>query len=268
MTIKVIKRYDNQVIHIPIRTQMPERIVVKARHFKRPYTYYFDTAPIINGVEEIVIKIPDMPEAVVIELYNEKNGNMSFDNSFQIKTIYNYPVKQVLFLEQIKDKTVSSFMVFSNEFSEKAGILSAQNSVYKSPDGKFTIHYKDVIRDDDGKELRTPARINTNTKIIEIAKKYYISYTVAGRKAINLHEFSHLWRNKNSHSEIEADKNAIMVYLGFGNPVIEAYNVFLKVFINSPHEGKDTQVNRYNELKNFINETARRINVALPQSTN
>ena len=152
-------------------------------------------------------------------------------------------------IEKIMDKNVSSFAKFSDDFSENAGILSAQNSIYISPDGKFRINYVDVIKDMQGNPLPTPARINSKTKIIEIAKKYYLGYTVPGRKAINWHEFSHLWRNFNAADEVEADKNAIMIYLGMGNPKIEAFNVFLKVFKNRPSDGN---VNRYNEIYGFI----------------
>lgn len=233
------------------------RMAIKVRHYKKPYTYYFDTAPIINGRDDIVVKIPKMPPSVIIELYNEANGNMQFDNTFQVGQINVAPLKIDFSIGGISDSTVASFAKFSDEFAENAGILSAQNSVYKSPDGRFTVHYKDVIRDDEGRELKTPARINTKSGIIEISKKYYIMHTVPGRKWTNWHEFSHLWRNVEKANELEADKNAIMIYLATGNPTIEAYNGILRIFQNTP---SDMNRQRYDVLNTFIRNATKTLN--------
>lgn len=249
MIYQVQRQFPNQTIKVPVRTFSPTRIVARVLHPRKPYTVYFDTAPVINGSDEFIIKIPKMPPAVNVELYNENNGNMDFDSTFAVGKISSEPIKQSFIINKIMNPTVSSFAGFSDEFAENAGIMSAQNSVYASADGKFRIHYKDVIRDDDGRELSTPARINSRTGIIEISRKHYMGYTVPGRKAINWHEFAHLWMNKNQSDEIEADKNAITIYLGMGNPTIEAYNVFLKVFKNT---ASNLNRKRYDELNSFI----------------
>lgn len=230
-------------------TMSPERIVVKVRHPRKPYTYYFDTAPLINGKDMFVIKIPKMPESVVLEIYNERNGSTDFDNTFRIGKITVGPIRLSFAINHIMDENVARFARFSDWFAENAGVLSAQNSIYASNDGRFRIDFKDVIRDEKGNPLRTPARVNGVTRVIEISKKHYMRYTVPGRKALNWHEFSHVWKNKNPADEIEADKNAIMIYLGTGNPTIEAYNVFLKVYRNSP---SNLNRQRYDELNKFI----------------
>jgi len=149
----------------------------------------------------------------------------------------------------IMNRNAYDFASFSDWFAENAGIIPAQNQVYKSLDGKFRIDYKDVIRDDDGKELRTPARINGKTGIIEISRKYYLGFTVPGRKAINWHEYSHVYKNENPSDEFEADKNAIAMYLYTGNPKLDALHVFIKTFKNT-----DTTLNRkrYQALKTYI----------------
>ena len=249
MIFAIKKQYGNQTIRIPIRTRQPEKMTIKVYHSHKPYTYYFDTSASISGTDAFMVNIPKIPDEVYIEIYNDRNGHLQNDNSFRIGAISVIPLVPKFGIEKIMDKNVSSFAKFSDDFSENAGILSAQNSIYISPDGKFRINYVDVIKDMQGNPLPTPARINSKTKIIEIAKKYYLGYTVPGRKAINWHEFSHLWRNFNAADEVEADKNAIMIYLGMGNPKIEAFNVFLKVFKNRPSDGN---VNRYNEIYGFI----------------
>lgn len=249
MIFKVPRYYENQLIRIPIKVWNEARIVIVVSHPKKQNTIYFRSAPILKGINEFKIRIPKIPMEVIVELYNEENGNTQHDSSYSIGDIKVEPIRQLFSVNKIIDGTVNSFARFSDNFAENAGILSAQNSVYVSPDGRFRIDYKDVIRADNGMPLKTPARINKMTGIIEISKRYYERYTVPGRKAINWHEFSHLWRNVNAADEIEADKNAIMIYLGMGNPTVEAYNVFLKVFKNT-----DTKLNRmrYYELKDFI----------------
>lgn len=249
MLFQVDRQFENQTIRIPVETRKPERLVIKVRHYKQPYTYYFDTAPIIKGKDVFIIKIPKMPPSVIIELYNEKQGNTQYDSTFRVGNITSSQIAMTMKQSQIIDPVVASFAKFSDDFAEKAGILSAQNSIYVSPDGKYRIHYLDVIRNDQGKELKTPARINSKTGIIEISKKYYIQHTVPGRKWTNWHEFSHLWRNREQANELEADKNAIMIYLAMGNPTIEAYNGVYRIFMNSP---SNLNRQRYDELNKFI----------------
>lgn len=251
MDYQVNRVYDNQTITIPVRTYNPTRLVCTVTHPFKQNTVYFDASPIISGFDKFIIKIPKMPPQVIVSIYNEANGNLEFDTTFQVGQIGIGPIRLGWQINKIADRTVRSFAIFSDEFAENAGILSAQNSVYLSPCGRFRIDYKDVIRDDNGNELRTPARINSSTGLIEIAKKYYANYTVPGRKAINWHEFSHVFRNVNKADELEADKNAIMIYLGMGNPTVEAYNVFLKVFKNTP---SDLNKKRYQELDKFIKD--------------
>ncbi|KKS77431.1 MAG: hypothetical protein UV51_C0007G0029 [Candidatus Woesebacteria bacterium GW2011_GWC1_42_9] len=249
MLYQVDREFKNQTIRIPVRVFGSARMVARAYHPRRQYTVYFDTAPIINGSDTFIIKIPKMPSAVLIDIYNERNGNVDNDGTFAIGKVTSAPIRQSFAISKIMNPNVESFAEFSDEFAELAGGLSAQNSVYISPDGKFRIDYKDTIRDEKGNELKTPARINAKSGLIEISKKYYRTFTVPGRKAINWHEFSHIWLNKNPADEIEADKNAIMIYLGTGNPTIEAYNVFLRVFNNTP---SNINRKRYDELNNFI----------------
>ena len=250
MIYQVPKKYENQEIRIPIKTLYPERIAVKVYHPRKAHTDYFNTAPIINGKDTFVVKIPKMPDTgVILEIFNESHGHMNYDNSFTLGKISSHPIKLAFAIQKIMDPNVARFAAFSDEFAENAAILSAQNSVYISSDGRFRIDFKDVIRDSNGKELKTPARVNSKTKVIEISRKYYLDYTVPGRRAINWHEFAHVYKNKNPADELEADRTAIAIYLGMGNPTIEAYNVFLRVFNNSP---SDLNVQRYNELNKFI----------------
>lgn len=250
-SFEIPRTYNDQEIRVPVRTRTKERICVRVSHPTKPNTVYFDAAPIIKGEDEFIIKIPRMPKSVIMEIWNERNGNNKKDKTFQIGKFRWGPITQSFIVKDIYDPNVKKFSRFLDEFAEDAAIISAGNSIYHSPDGKFEIHYKDVIRDDSGKELRTPLRVNSETKVMEIAKKHYVNYTVPARKFWAWHEFAHVWKNKNPENELEADKHAIMIYLGTGNPVVEAYNGIFQVFKNTP-----TNLNRqrYEALNGYIKD--------------
>lgn len=252
MIFAIDRKYKDQVIKIPVKTFRPERIVIDVYHATKPNTSYFRTSPVIEGTDKFVIKIPKSPKKVIVELYNEEKGHLNNDKSFKIGQIQVVPLKPIFDVKRIMTDNVRSFAKFSDEFAENAGILSAQNSIYVSPDGKFRIDYKEVLRDSNGNSITSPARINTRTRIIELSRKYYKNYTVPGRKAVNWHEFAHMYLNFNSASEFEADRNAITIYLGLGNPKVEALNVFLKLFKNRPTDGNvDRHDKMYIFIKNF-----------------
>lgn len=69
--------------------------------------------------------------------------------------------------------------------------------------------------------------------------------------AILLHEFSHVYMNDNVDDEVEADLNALLIYLGLGYPRIEAFEVFCKTFANAPTPQNKL---RYDRIKNFIDK--------------
>jgi hypothetical protein len=249
MLMYIPKQFENQVITVPVWTITPERMCIRVYNHDKANTTYFETDPIINGKQNFTVKIPKSPDLLVLELYNDNVGNVQFDKTFKVGKIRVDELVPNITALGIMNKTARDFVMFSDDFAEDAGELPAQNNVYTSRDGRFTIHYKYVIRDDKGNELTTPARVNSDSKVMEIASKYYRNYTVAGRKFINLHEFAHVFANNNPSDELEADKNALFIGLAIGLPKIEAFNVFLKVFNNSP---SDLNVERTKQLRNYI----------------
>jgi len=70
------------------------------------------------------------------------------------------------------------------------------------------------------------------------------------RMAILLHEYSHFYVNEKMHDETEADLNGLLIYLGLGYPRIEAYEAFLKTFVNVPSQQNKA---RYDTINKFIN---------------
>jgi hypothetical protein len=109
-----------------------------------------------------------------------------------------------------------------------------------------------TLYDENGKSMKTPARISRSYGIIEVSKKKFEGYTVPVRMAILLHEFSHYYLNTDMANETEADLNGLLIYLGLGYPRVDAYNVFTQVFVTSPTEiNKDRMKIIDDFIKNF-----------------
>lgn len=262
MNIGINTNRESCMLAVKVHTKTPCRIHVRLRDLYKPKTNYTDRHAMINGTETFYIRMPQSPEKAVLEIFNQRNGNQpeGKDNSFSVvaeRDITKHKLTSSLNVRDTKERNLRAFIKFAQQFSERAGIISAtvsgQPSIYKSPDGQFEIRYVDVILDHQtGKVITTPARINRATGIIEIAKCYFSKFTVPGRMAILLHEYSHFYLNKNKRSELEADKNALLVYLGLGYPRIEAYQVFLEVFKGAPESVGPLSELRYAQLKTFI----------------
>lgn len=71
------------------------------------------------------------------------------------------------------------------------------------------------------------------------------------RMAILLHEFSHYYLNSDIADEVEADLNALTIYLGLGYPIKEAYAAFGETFIGAPSQ---LNKNRYDIINTFIRD--------------
>ena len=108
-----------------------------------------------------------------------------------------------------------------------------------------------VLTNSDGKESGTPARIGEKTKIIDVSQRIFIPFTVPMRFAILCHEFAHCYRNTDKFSEVEADLQGLLIYLGLGYPRIEAYKAFLEVFLGSRSA---LNAQRYDKVKKFIDD--------------
>ena len=240
-------------LKIKVKTNRPQKIALKVRDSRKPYTYYTDRWATVRGESVFHVRMPQSPKTLVIEIYNKKYGNKAKDRdkTFKLAGMKVVPLEKQLNAFDADDKTTRSFIKFAQQFSENAGILSASNSIYRSDGGDFRIDYVNIIKDrKTGKSLNTPARISRSRGVIEVSKKHFKDYTVPMRIAILFHEYAHFWINVDSTSEMESDLNALIIYLGLGYPRIEAHQAFLEVFKNTP---TDLNKRRYKLLSNFIN---------------
>jgi hypothetical protein len=226
---------------IKLSCSAPQKVRIIAFNPNRPKTYYINRVKTVKGKGVFEVRMPQNCDVVGLNIIavGGSGGNLKIDSIEKTS------------LEQFNacfcgSRKVASFVKFAQEFSEQASILS--QGTYFSDDKKFRIDYHNQIKDK-GRVLATPARISNVDGRMEVSKEHFASYTVPMRMAILLHEFSHFNLNVIQKDEIEADLNALKIYLGLGYPVIEAHNSFINVFKKTPtNQNKE----RYQYIKTFI----------------
>lgn len=245
--------YRPSKLLIGVEVFEPKTVYLVVRDAKNPLTQYTNRYMTISDKADFEVYLPTAPKQVEVVLASEQEvqGGRK-DNQYRIYKARRDDLYSGHFNFQASTgrSDVDSFVKFAEEFASKASYASAAGSVYVSDDGKYRILYLDQIVDrGTGRKLKTPARISRTTGQIEISKKHFKQYTVPMRMAILLHEFSHFYLNNNSADEVEADLNALAIYLERGYPTVDAYNVFTQVFAESP---TDLNKSRYQRIDSFI----------------
>jgi len=248
MIYRVPTRYEELTLVIKVVTDSPQSIRIVVEDEEQPNTCFTNRYKIVDGESIFFVRMPVSGSNALVSIYNEDNGNVPSeeDDSFQVKSITKEQLEKKLDVIDFANPLVRSFVNFATRFSYNAGSLNSGN--YTSDDQKFMIRYMPII-EDGGEEQTTPARIDTETGIIEVSKKQFLEFSVPNRMAILLHEFSHVYLNDNVDDEVEADLNGLLIYLGLGYPRIEAFEVFAKTFMNAP---TDQNKERFDQIKNFI----------------
>lgn len=242
-----------------VATVAPMKLKVQAYDKGKQNTYYYRTAGSVDRRGRTFdLKFPISPNELVVQVFPDKYRTYDEFISYappseRGMTISNTKIDKLSLKSIWLSREDLEFIKFAEWFSSNASILSATQpdgipSIYKSDSGKFEIDYFDKIRDKaSGQYVSTPARIGHNSGIIEASKSDFLKYTVHGRMAILLHEYSHKFVNPRTglkvQDEIGADINALNMYLSLGYSPVEAQLVFLQVF--------DTANNEYNH-KRFI----------------
>lgn len=228
------------LLTVKVSVNMPQKIRLMVFNPNRPKTYYTNRVKTISGVAEFEVRMPQNCDTVIVRVVS-MNGST---NGINIISVEKSKLNQ--HINCYSQSNIASFVKFAQEFSEQASILST--GTYFSDDKKYRIDYFDVIKQG-GKPIPTPARISNINGRMEVSKKHFTDYTVPMRMAILLHEFSHFNLNVIQKDEIEADLNALKIYLGLGYPVIEAHMSFLNVFKGTPSQQNKE---RYQYIKSFI----------------
>jgi hypothetical protein len=213
---------------------------------KNPETLFTNRTATVSGDKTYYVRLPLAPDVASVEVMADDGR----DEGYDIRDIQILPLENNLKHAYFQEKHVRMFVNFAEEFSYNAGKLQT-NKKYHSNDEMFTILYVDQIIEN-GRVEETPARISQTTGMIEVSKADFLRYTIPMRMAILLHEFAHFYMNADMEDEIEADKHGLGIYMALGYPRIDAYNVFLDVFENSPSE---LNMDRYTALNNLFKTT-------------
>ena len=250
MIIEVPAKFDEFILLVKVITISPQKIRIKVIDADQPNTCFTDRYQTIDGEGVFFVRMPVSAQNLLVYIYNEAYGNLpkGQDNTFEVVSITKEPLDKKLDIIDFSNPLVRSFVNFATRFSYNAGSLPSGE--YISDDGKFLIRYLTTITDN-GVEQSTPARIDVDNGIIELSKRQFQEYTVPNRMAILLHEFSHVYLNADVDNEVEADLNALTIYLGLGYPRIEAFEVFAQTFMKAPTDQNEV---RYNKIKQFIDE--------------
>ncbi len=232
---------NNKPTNVKVGIYSPQKtkIHIRAIDPKKLGAMYMDRFSTVEGKRDFEIRLPQSPKKLLIKIASSNK------DGFKVTDIQQVKLPQ--YINCLSGEKVSSFLKFAKEFSENAGILSTGR--YQSDNRKYTIDYLPQIVHDSGKILTTPARISNSTGRMEISKKAFSKMTIPMRMAILCHEFSHFYLNEVQRDEIEADLNALTLYMGMGYPIIEAHKAFLETFHNTPTQ---TNKERYTYLKTFI----------------
>lgn len=232
-------------IKLGLAVRRPLKIRIMAIDPYKRGAVYIDRVATVEDEKEFEIRLPQSPKKLLIKVTSpQARSQEGLENMIRVTKLEKAELPQ--HIPCLSGKNVSSFLKFAKEFCENAGILSAGR--YQSDDKKYTIDYLPQIVHE-GRVLSTPARISNQTGRMEISMRAFRRMSIPMRMAILCHEFSHFYLNEVQKDEIEADLNALTLYMGMGYPVIEAHKAFLETFHKAPNE---MNKERYVYLKTFI----------------
>src|SRR5690242_3904879 len=102
---------DEKVISFRVATSTPERMVVRVRDAYKPNTYYIDRIDTIKpGRGEVYyLRMPQCPTVGVIEVFNEKNGQIKNDPSFKLTELKSKPLNKSLNVFNSRNKLTTDF---------------------------------------------------------------------------------------------------------------------------------------------------------------
>jgi hypothetical protein len=251
MTYQLSTNYSECCIVIKLKTYSPEQICIVVEDADQENTMYTNRISTVSGDDCFYVNLPICGSKTLIHIFNEKVGNVGvgLDDTFILKSISTLPLDKTHHRIDYSNPYMKSFINFATRFSFNAGWLD--EGVYVSDDKIFEIIYNGQIMENESQVSETPARIEVDSGIIELSRAKFVPMSVPSRMAILLHEFSHIFVNENMDDEVEADLNALNIYLSLGYPRIEAFEVFTQTFIDTP---SDENKNRFDYIKNFIDD--------------
>lgn len=249
-------------IGVRVIAPTPQKIRIIVNDAEQSNTVLTSRYNIFSGDKWFYVRMPMCPKITEVQVYNEATGARPLDQETTFEMInedgkqdrvnngiYKMPLVKKRDVIDIGKPDVRNFIRFAQQFCYNAGVIDT--GVYENWNRTQKIKYMPTIYMNKGTESTTPARINEKTKIIDVSQKIFLPFTVPMRFAILCHEFAHCYLNQDKYSEVEADLQGLLIYLGLGYPRFEAYQAFLETFIGAP-----TELNRkrYNIVNKFITD--------------
>jgi len=251
MELNVKSNYQEFILMVVVSTTSPQKIRVILKDAEYKDTIFTDRYHVVDGSYTFYIRVPVSGKKALLVIYNDDIGNIPSisDKTFTLVKAKMLPLEKRYDCVDMTDTYIKSYVKFCTKFCFNAGHLPS--GTYKSSDGLYTIEYLPIIADDNGAEVNTCARISKDNGMIQVSQKKFVPMTVPMRMAIMLHEFSHFFVNDNMNDEIEADLNAMIIYLCLGYPRIEAMQAFTEAFQGAP---TDQNVERVEIVREFLME--------------
>lgn len=252
MNFKLWCRYESIMIKVVVKTSTPENIVLKVSDPSQANTIFMDRTKLVDGVQDLYVRMPLSPNTALLSIYNEKNGNKpkGQDKSFEVLKIEKEELDITLAKTKMDTMSIRNFVAFAQKFCYNAGWVGAPKD-YLSSVGAYKVEYLPFIVNSKGERMNTPARISTKNGRIQVSQESFVPMTIPMRMAILLHEFSHYYLNSDISNETEADLNGLTIYLGLGYPIREAYEAFGDTFIGFPTPQNKV---RYDIINKFIRD--------------
>lgn len=186
-----------------------------------------------KGIKEFRFPMPITPDKL---LFSTSCG--------EILSVKSDPIKRAELFLRDDDR---DFLRMALKFAQNAAYMPA--GAYEK-DGYLIMYEDKIVNHMTGKEESTPARISRSTGIIEINRPQFIEFSIPMRIVILLHEYMHF--RLNTRVEIEADFNALNVFLKYGFPKTEALYAFTKIFYNKGRKDLEDRVQQiYDFIENF-----------------
>lgn len=202
----------------------PEQIRVMAYDRNQPKIILWDWMELVVGPIHLTIKMPLSPNTCVLLIYNDLSDP---ESNFDVK-IQKKPLHRDLTENAIGDTLVREFVILAERFAFNFPYLDKEETYYSQ--GKhYAIEYLTQINDPG-----TPARIRIGTGLIQVNAQRFDSFICPMAMAVLMHEFSHTFLNNNPDDEMEADINGLVIYLGLGFPLAEAYKAFANILSYTP----------------------------------
>ena len=243
-------KYEEMCLAIKVAVTVPTKVRIKIYDEEKTLIVFTDRYKTVRNQETFYVRMPLTSKSVIVSIYDDLKGNLPKEKESNIKVISidKTPLEKRMDVVDISNPSVAYFVDFAQRFCFNSSYLDVDKT-YQSDNGAIIIEYVNTIKNSQGKELTTPARISKVTGRIQVSKKEFANYTVPMKFAILCHEFSHFYLNEDMDNESEADINGLLIYLGLGYPRIEGYQAFLEVFKDAPSNQNKV---RYDIIDNFI----------------